>query len=341
MSEGLRADAADIRKAGDWSVRRHRGAAVCGRSAGSREAVNAAFDHVEIAVGGANRRNVVLPVADALARIADARRRGVADIYATYHLFERRLADYAREHGRDGHPSVSGYPGPALPRCLPFDLDDEQDPARALDDARLLVRRLHDLHDVPAEALRIAFSGCKGISVELPAVLFGGFEPATDDGARLKAAARVIAEGFATADFVIYEKLRLWRCHNTVNSKSGLHKVPLTARELLDLSLDEIRELAARPRLSVPSPALTKEGLAAGGRACRAWRKPFAHRVSPRLFTSGRGALTRRGDCLGLRCGRSVLFGNARFGVHDLSPNREVALDNAWVIVFSSRNWCH
>ncbi len=49
-------------------------------------------------------------------------------------------------------------------------------------------------------------------------------------------------------DAGIYDLVRLWRISNTINSKSGLYKVPLTADELLGGSVESIKELANTKR---------------------------------------------------------------------------------------------
>src|SRR5439155_10289748 len=51
-----------------------------------------------------------------------------------------------------------------------------------------------------------------------------------------------------TLDTTSYEKLRLWRWPNTINSKTRLYKVPLTVEELLALDLTAIKRLAVSPR---------------------------------------------------------------------------------------------
>ena len=109
---------------------------------------------------------------------------------------------------------------------------------------------------MPLKAVRFYFSGSKGFSIELPATLFGGFEPSAELPRRLKRAAALLLDGIEY-DGSIYSLLRLWRVPNSRHGKSGLYKVPLTAGEILTLGIDEIRALAARPRTAEDHPELT------------------------------------------------------------------------------------
>jgi hypothetical protein len=116
-----------------------------------------------------------------------------------------------------GNPTVKGYCGPCWSTVLPFDVD-RADPAVALADTRRLVGWLTDHWDIPPEALTIVFSGSKGYNVEVPAVLFGGFEPGLDLPDRLGTLARRLLEGSGiTVDWEVYQPLRLWRVPNTVH----------------------------------------------------------------------------------------------------------------------------
>jgi hypothetical protein len=60
--------------------------------------------------------------------------------------------------------------------------------------------------------------------------------------------ARKLAVGLPTADFSIYETLRLWRIPNTRHGVSRLFKIPLTPEELLTSDIGAIRNFAQAPR---------------------------------------------------------------------------------------------
>jgi len=51
-----------------------------------------------------------------------------------------------------------------------------------------------------------------------------------------------------TLDTQIYDRVRLWRIPNSIHEGSGLYKIPITIDELNNLSLEEIKEMAQKPR---------------------------------------------------------------------------------------------
>lgn len=207
-------------------------------------AARAAYLWVDTATGGVHNRNHVMPLADYRPP------KGAADCYATWMRFTEDLASYARtnSNSKTGRPSVAGYPGPCWAEFFPFDFDSEADPSLAVCDAARFVQFLEAQYRVPADVVRIYWSGNKGISLELSATLFGGFEQSPHLAAVLKERARFLLTGYPTGDLSIYEKLRLWRVPNTRHGKSGLFKVPITTKELFAGDLEAIRELARAPR---------------------------------------------------------------------------------------------
>ncbi len=201
------------------------------------------FRYVDSAIGRADKRNRVIPLETFKAPL------GAKDCYTTYLRFPEDFITYWQTNrNTNGKPSVSGYPGLALAIFIPFDFDSEEDPSKALMDTRRVVQHWMARYGVPAKAIRVYFSGCKGFSVELPASLFGGFEPSEVVADRLKYLAVQLAPETETLDLGIYEKMRLWRVPNTINAKSGLYKVPLTVEELLTLDIVAIKKLAESPR---------------------------------------------------------------------------------------------
>ncbi len=207
------------------------------------------FDYIDTAKGGANRRNNVM-------RIADFHPDGGTDVYRTYLRFTEELKTYTTTNlnGR-GKPSVAKYPGPGLADFVPLDFDSEENLALALEDVRRFVEHLDTL-EVDRRSVRFYFSGMKGFAGEMPANLFGGFQPSTDITKRM----RVLIErltanlGLSTLDTAIYEPMRLWRVPNTRHGKSGLYKIPLTADEAMTLDIEEIRALAKMPRMIETMP---------------------------------------------------------------------------------------
>ena len=89
-----------------------------------------------------------------------------------------------------------------------------------------------------------------------PATLFGGFAPSAHLPGRLKRAAALLMDGIEY-DGSIYSLLRLWRVPNSRHSTTRLYKAQLTAGEILTLDIDQIREMAVRPRPVEDHPKLT------------------------------------------------------------------------------------
>ena len=205
---------------------------------------------VDTAMGGVNRRNHVMR------REAFRPAVGAVDCYSTWALFTKDFFTYTQAHlsPQTGKPSVGGYPGPCWVETFNADFDAEDDPARALADTARFLRDLEATYGVPVAATRIHWSGNKGIHLELPASLFGITHPAPDLIDRLKQVAVVLLKDYPTADFSIYEKLRLWRVANTRHSKSGLYKIPLTLEELYVGDVQHIRDLSRSSRYLPEAP---------------------------------------------------------------------------------------
>jgi putative DNA primase/helicase len=210
-----------------------------------------AFDHIEYAIGAANHRNNICRFED-FTPPADA-----VDTFTTWFRYTDDLQAYlSTHHNAKGNPSIEGYAGPAFAHRFVTDFDSADDLALAQRDAVTLITRLGERFDVPPGAIHVYFSGSKGFALEIPGSLFGGFGPAPAPqlADRLKALASILGEGLTTLDFEIYQRVRLWRWPNTINSKSGLYKVPLTVHELQTLDIAAIRELATQSRSIAEAP---------------------------------------------------------------------------------------
>lgn len=206
------------------------------------------FAWVDTAVGGADRRNHLRDVTRWHPR------HGSVDCFRTWGRYPDAMRRHFGEHRDASHPrgTVTGYAGPLYGDSLPIDVD-RPDPAEALDATRTILYRLRARYELPLEAARVYFSGAKGFHVMLPSVLFGA-EPGPALHRVFAAMAATLLHGIHY-DAGIYDRTRLWRCPNTVNSKSGLHKVPLTPAEVLHLDIGGIQAVAGRPRTSRRVPA--------------------------------------------------------------------------------------
>lgn len=203
------------------------------------------FIYIDVAFGGVAKRNNIIKV-DALSEYAkDWQTRNLKDFidcYKTYFRYTEEIFDHVTRTG-----SVKEFNGSCWAKVFPLDIDSEN-LVESQVHAKSILSLLKDDFDVDPKNLRIYFSGAKGFHIEIPGKLFGGFIPSPKPHEGFRALARSISED---ADPAIYDKLRLWRLPNTINSKSGLYKIPLSAEELFNLSIEEIKELAKRPRKGI------------------------------------------------------------------------------------------
>lgn len=148
-----------------------------------------------------------------------------------------------------------------------LDFDDEEDLSNSQRDAILAVWYLRQPYklNLPESAFRIYFSGNKGFHVFIPATAFG-LTPDQNLNEHFKLMALDVKEQCPnnTLDTQIYDRRRVLRMANSRHEKTGLYKVPLTYKELCELTPDEIREKAKEPyRLAYPEVPLTARAAAA------------------------------------------------------------------------------
>lgn len=204
---------------------------------------NTKYCYIEVAFSSVSNRNKIIR-ADELDKYIEeyANKHDLIDCYATYFRYSKEILDYIKQNG-----SVRGFAGSCYANFLPIDIDS-LDLKESLEQTKILLTNLTNEFDVDLKTLHIYFSGAKGFHVELPSLLFGGFIPSPLLPGEFKKIARLISD---YADLAIYDKMRLWRLPNTVNSKSNLYKIALTIDEIFSLKIEEIKELAKSPRKGI------------------------------------------------------------------------------------------
>lgn len=225
-------------------------------------------DHnwADVALNGPQNRNHIVPVDTWRVRP------GTVDAYRTIGRFPESLQEHVKAQG-----SVKGYHGTEYADWLPVDIDAEhwED---ALETARQACDRLEVRFDMRPDDLRIFFSGAKGFHLLVPAPCIG-WEPRTDL-ARVMRQLVALWLGDLPYDTSIYEPMRLFRLAGTINSKTGLYKIPLSAWELYHATPDEIREWARAPRRMEWEPMEPQPG----------WQEAYAqvgHQSSTALVPAG------------------------------------------------------
>lgn len=155
-----------------------------------------------------------------------------------------------------------GYTGPCWSPYLWLDVD-RKDLAVALTDARRLAGfTLYWYSQFADDDLLYFFSGRRGFHIGVPLT---HCPPAS---VTFNAVCRKLAEGLTaqvgvTIDTSIYDKVRLFRAPNSTHPKTGLHKRRLMHDELMNLSMERIRELAGDPLgFEVPDVMTEPSGLA-------------------------------------------------------------------------------
>lgn len=117
------------------------------------------------------------------------------------------------------------------------------------EDAKKVIAILVALFYVPEEQIRIYFSGAKGVHIIVPQTILG-IQPRKDLNnifqTLITDLKKYIPNG--TIDTKIYDSKRLFRLPNSINSKTGLHKIPILASELRTLSFKDVKLLAQQPR---------------------------------------------------------------------------------------------
>ncbi|MCC7419341.1 MAG: hypothetical protein IT428_03565 [Planctomycetaceae bacterium] len=163
--------------------------------------------------------------------------------------------DAFRRH-LDENGTTKAYAGPCGAAWLWFDIDADDKPERGLNESRRLAAFVADRYQSDGDELLLFFSGAKGFHIGLPLSLCGSTSPA----AGFHGVCRKLAAGLAEAagvgiDAGVYDAVRAFRAPNSRHPKSGLHKRRLSFDELLHLSLDGIRKLAAAPApFDIPEP---------------------------------------------------------------------------------------
>ena len=132
---------------------------------------------------------------------------------------------------------------------LYLDFDDLNDFEHVREDAIKTFSFLKVIYRIPENLVRIYYSGNKGIHLIVPADILG-IEPMPLLNGVFKhiALSMKTYSPNKTIDTQIYDNKRMFRIPNTINEKSKLYKIPLTADELRNLTEDQIKKLAEQPR---------------------------------------------------------------------------------------------
>jgi energy-coupling factor transporter ATP-binding protein EcfA2 len=191
--------------------------------------------------------------------------------------------------------TVSGFTAPHTAAAFPIDVDSS-DLEHARTSAIRILQMLEDSYDVPTAFVRIAFSGAKGFHLLIPMEAIADKTMRPNFAAIFHRMAEKMFIAYDTVDLSIYEPKRIFRITNSVNAKTGLHKVAISHAELCS-SIDEIKKLAEKPRDSkaidvVPLPDIKRcAGIALLFRECETdIKQPPRHDEKGLLTGAGTGS---------------------------------------------------
>lgn len=129
-----------------------------------------------------------------------------------------------------------------------FDFDAASDPGACIEDVKRVYNFMTDILGIPAQYLRLYFSGSKGFHLIVEPETMG-IRPSHDLHLRVKKATMYLAEmlELKTYDPVVYSYRRVLRLPNSIHEKTKLFKIELTLAELAR-GIDWIKDTAKNPR---------------------------------------------------------------------------------------------
>lgn len=165
--------------------------------------------------------------------------------WVSLYYYPKEVLDYWDKNSN----SISDYKGDCFADIIWFDIDFD-DLEKAQETSLKLVKHLNDKYSIRYSQTMKYFSGKKGFHIGIPIGFIEGVEMSDKFPVRVKSFCSFIASEIGIKiDTAIYNHTRLFRLPNSMHHESGLYKIPLTVSELFESSVDEIKLLAAEPRL--------------------------------------------------------------------------------------------
>lgn len=158
------------------------------------------------------------------------------DVYCTNYLYDNK------------DQNNSNLIGP-LYIDLDNDINDDESYNKVKEDTLFAINYLNTFLYIPKEYINIYFSGNKGFHIIVSHITLG-VEPCKNLNKKYKALANEIKNNTLnkTVDTRIYDKKRLIRLPHSINSKTGLYKVPITEEMLRTFEYKDMIEYAKYDR---------------------------------------------------------------------------------------------
>ena len=141
------------------------------------------------------------------------------------------------------------------------DVDSDEGYSAVKKETLLIMGYLNAVLQLKYEQMHLYYSGSKGFHITVPAEALG-LSPKEDLNEDFKLLATLIKNKIKgqLLDMKIYDRRRLFRVVNTINSKTGLYKVPVPLTMLYTSSLDNIKEWAGTQHEEIaPAPEFNSE----------------------------------------------------------------------------------
>ena len=133
---------------------------------------------------------------------------------------------------------------------LDYEINNDIDFQKIKRDLNLVITTLENEFKVPRDLLKLYFSGNKGFHIIVSETILG-VTPCKNLNEIYKAIAQVLKNNtfLKSVDTRIYDNKRLLRVVNTINSKTGLYKVPIKLNQLNKFSFEQMQEYAKQPKI--------------------------------------------------------------------------------------------
>ena len=203
------------------------------------------MDYVEIAKGSPRNRGLLVAKKE-LGNHIEVK----SPLYRSMYLYDSDSLEYVRKHS-----SIANYFGTRYIDKILIDIDkkDNSD-LQTLNSLRAIIYELEQ-QNLGDDNYQAFFSG-SGYHISLPNSVFN-FQPAKDLPVTVK---YTMQELFPNIDCSIYSRSGIYRVQHTINQKTNLYKIPLTSKEVYELTPEEIMLLAKEPRTEFPYHELIGDG---------------------------------------------------------------------------------
>ena len=189
----------------------------------------------EVAIGSPRNRGLLIPeeqIVDVILEHGDKHA-----VYKSLYLYD--------EEGRQYHrlrKTFRDYLGKRYIRDVLIDIDrgDNTDDY-TLNKTKGVLYELEQLY-VQKHSFNVYFSGT-GYHIVISEEVFNFPQGSTDLPFIVK---ETMNNLFSDIDLAVYSRTSIYRCHNTLNQKSGLYKIPLTRKQIQECSAKDIMSIASK-----------------------------------------------------------------------------------------------